>query len=108
MSHRAFEADPIIAMLRRQRAEGVWNYAMLSDARGVTGNPTVDEVARFRSEEAQCGPDGERPGPLLIIATDADLFRRACAYAILAGTHRPIHVVRERADAEAWLREQGF
>jgi len=68
----------------------------------------LDEIARLRSEDARSGPNGERPGPLVIIATDADLFRRACAYPVLAGTHRPINVVSDRNQAERWLREQGF
>jgi hypothetical protein len=108
VSDGPFDAEVIIDAFHRQQREGVWDYAMLSDVRHTTGTPTFEELARLRSEEAQGGTHGERPGPLVIIATSPTLFRRACAYAVLGAVNRPINVVEDRTEAERWLAEQGF
>lgn len=108
LSDGAFDADLIIAAFQRQHREGIWSYAMLSDIRLVKGNPTAEELERVRLAEVERSGDGCHPGPLVIVVANRVLFGRACAYAVLAGTNRPITVVRDRSEAEDWLREQGF
>ena len=102
------DVELFIEALDRQHREGIWNYAMLSDIRLVKGNPTAEELERVRLAEVERSADGRRPGALVVIVAHPVLFGRACAYAVLAGTNRPITVVRDRSEAEDWLREQGF
>ena len=105
VSDGPFDPDVFIDVLHRQCREGTWHYAMLSDARRITGIPTFDDLQRVQGEELNCGPNG---GPLVIIVQNWDLFRKACAYAVLVGASRRVNVVHDRTDAEQWLREQGF
>ena len=105
VSDGPFDPDVFIDVLHRQCREGTWHYAMLSDARRITGIPTFDDLERVQAEELNCGPYG---GPLAVIVTEENLFRRACAYAVLAGPHRPVNVVHDRTEAERWLMDQGF
>ena len=105
VSEGPFDPDVFIDAIHRQCREGIWHYAMLSDARGVTGTPTFEDLERVHAEELHCGLDG---APLVIIVENPALFRKACAYAVLAQVNRPVTVVTDRTEAERWLREQSF
>ena len=108
VSGGAFEADAIISALQRQRDDGSWHYATLSDARGVTGTATLADLERLCAVDSQPSPNGEPRGPLAIVVADPTLFRKACAYAILIGVHRKVNVFDDRNEAERWLLALGF
>jgi hypothetical protein len=71
----AFQTEDVLAIMARQRAEHTWTYAILYDLRGMTGDPTVDELRQLTSEAAELR-EGEGPrgpvalGPLIRPSTD--------------------------------------
>ena len=42
-----FQADDILAVMARQRAEHTWADGILYDLRGMTGEPTVTELRQL-------------------------------------------------------------
>src|ERR1700674_5117884 len=75
-----FAVADFLAVMERQRADGAWTYGMLSDLRGMTGEPAIDDLRQFLSEAARTT---EPRGPVAILATAPAIYRRACTYAAL-------------------------
>jgi hypothetical protein len=100
-----FLAAEGLAILQRNRDEGVGAYALLYDLSNLTGHPTVDDVKRFIEEELKSMPPNGVRGPVAIVASDEAIYRMSCAYAVL-GRHRiNIKVFREQVEAGAWLQQ---
>jgi hypothetical protein len=100
-----FQAAEGLAILQRNRAEGVGAYALLYDLSHLTGHPSVDDMKRFIEEELKnTTPNGVR-GPVAIVASEETIYRMACTYAVLGGHRLKIKVFRERVEADAWLRQ---
>src|SRR6266852_2740584 len=96
-----FAVADFLAVMERQRDDGAWTYGMLSDLRGMTGEPAIDDLRQFLSETARTT---EPRGPLAILATDPAIYRRACTYAALGrSTTLTIGVFRDLDKAEEWL-----
>jgi hypothetical protein len=104
----AFNTDEIMQVLERQRREGTSHFALLVDARLMTGEATFDDLDRIRAVETDPASNGEAPGPLAIVVTDRGLYRKACAYVMSTAMVRPAQVFEDRIEAERWLEEQGF
>ena len=101
----AFLAAEGLAILQRNRDEGVGAYALLYDLSNLTGHPSVDDMKRFIEEELKnTTPNGVR-GPVAIVATDEAIYRMACTYAVLGGDRIKIKIFRDRLEAVAWLRQ---
>jgi hypothetical protein len=47
-----FQANDLLAIMARQRAEHTWTYGILYDLRGMTGEPTVADLRQLMSEAA--------------------------------------------------------
>jgi len=45
-----FAVADFLAVIERQRGDGVWTYGMLCDLRGMTGEPAIDDLRQFMSE----------------------------------------------------------
>jgi len=100
-----FEPADILAVIERWRGEDVGAYGMLYDLRDMTGEPTIPDLRQFMSEAAQT----TRPrGPIAILATDPEIYRRACTYATLGRGTLTVEVFRNLDEAEQWLTVQGM
>jgi hypothetical protein len=95
-----FAVADFLAVMERQRADGAWTYGMLSDLRGMKGEPAIDDLRQFLSEAARTT---EPRGPVAILATDPAIYRRACTYATLGSGTLTVGVFRNLDDAEQWL-----
>jgi hypothetical protein len=95
-----FAVADFLAVMERQRDDGAWTYGMLSDLRGMTGEPAIDDLRQFMSEAARTT---QPRGPLAIVATDPVIYGRACTYATLARATLTVEVFRNLDEAEAWL-----
>src|SRR6202049_1723270 len=95
-----FAVADFLAVMERQRADGAWAYGMLSDLRGITGEPAIDDLRQFLSEAARTT---EPRGPVALLATDPVIYGRACTYAALTRSTLTIAVFRDWAEAEQWL-----
>jgi hypothetical protein len=98
-----FAVADFLAVMERQRDDGAWTYAMLSDLRGMTGKPAIDDLRQFLSEAARTT---EPRGPLALLATDPVIYGRACTYAALARATLTVEVFRNLDEAEQWLTAQ--
>jgi hypothetical protein len=98
-----FQVANAAMTLARQREEGAWGYALLADIRGMTTVPTVPVMRGLLSQAAAPGPNGERRGPLAVVATDAIAYRMGCVYSSLGGTQRTVQVFRDYTEALEWL-----
>lgn len=97
-----FSADDILRIFERMRADGTWSYGALYDLRQMAGRPSLSDLKRLREGAGQLGPGGEQAGPMAVLAIDATLYSRACAYAALGPPGR-FDVFSDRDEAEAWL-----
>jgi hypothetical protein len=95
-----FEPAEFSALIERRRREGTSAYGALYDLRRMTGCPTFDDLRLFMSEAAQTN---QARGPLAIVATDPDIYSRACTYATLGRGTVTVEVFRDRHEAEQWL-----
>jgi hypothetical protein len=86
-----FSVADFLAVMERQRDEGAWTYGMLSDLRGMTGEPAIDDLRQFLSEAARAT---EPRGPVALLATDPVIYRRACTYATLGSATLTVGVFR--------------
>ena len=98
-----FAVADFLAVMERQRDDGAWTYGMLSDLRGMTGEPAIDDLRQFLSEAARTT---EPRGPVALLATDPVIYGRACTYAALTRSTLTIAVFRDRGEAEQWLTAQ--
>src|SRR6202049_3753526 len=98
-----FAVADFLAVMERQRADGAWTYGMLSDLRGMTGEPAIDDLRQFMSEAARTT---QSRGPLAIVANDPVIYGRACTYATLARGTLTVEVFRNLDEAEQWLTAQ--
>src|SRR5712692_2865946 len=102
-----FEADDILAIAARQRAEHTWNYGILYDLRDMTGKPTVAELRQLMNKAATRQPGERLRGPVALLATDTTLYGRLCTCAVLGrSTTLSIEVFRDKSEAEPWLKAQ--
>jgi hypothetical protein len=98
-----FQGADVFDLLKRQHEDGTWTYGVLYDTRDQTGSPTVDELRMFLKLGSETNSDLQPRGPMALLASDATLYRVACAYEVLGGSGRNIAVFRDRGDAEEWL-----
>jgi hypothetical protein len=98
-----FSVADFLAVMERQRDERAWTYGMLSDLRGMTGEPAIDDLRQFLSEAARAT---EPRGPVALLATDPVIYRRACTYATLGSATLTVGVFRDLDEAEQWLTAQ--
>jgi hypothetical protein len=100
----AFQADEVLAIMSRQRAEGMWTYGTLYDLRHLAGHPTLADLRRIMSQAASRA-QGEQPrGRVALLATEPILYSRLCTYAALGqSTTLKIEVFRDLDEAERWL-----
>jgi hypothetical protein len=98
-----FAVADFLAVMERQRADGAWTYGMLSDLRGMTGEPAIDDLRQFLSEAARTT---EARGPVALLATDPVIYGRACTYAALTRPTLTVEVFRDLDKAEEWLTAQ--
>ena len=83
-----------------------WRYGMLFDLRGMTGEPTIDELRQIMSQSAARQPGTGARGPVAILATDPALYGRMCTYAALRRATLTIEIFRYLDMAEEWLTTQ--
>ena len=62
-------------------------------------------MKQFIQEELKNMPANGVRGPIAIVASDEDIYRMACTYAILGRDRIRIKVFREREEADAWMRQ---
>ena len=98
-----FAVADFLAVMERQRDDGAWTYGMLSDLRGMTGEPAIDDLRQFMSEAERTT---QPRGPVAILATDPVIYGRACTYAALTRATLTIEVFRDLDKAEQWLTAQ--
>jgi len=98
-----FAVADFLAVMERQRDDGAWTYGMLSDLRGMTGEPAIDDLRQFMSEAERTT---QPRGPVAILATDPVIYGRACTYAALTRATLTIEVFRDWDKAEQWLTAQ--
>ena len=99
-----FTPEDFRAILEQRRADKTEGYGILCDLRGMTGEPTIDDLGQFLSAAAQT----TRPrGSIAFLATEPLLYARACTYAIMGrSTEFTIEVFRDRIEADDWLTVQ--
>jgi hypothetical protein len=68
--------------------------------------PTIADLRQLMSEAVRRQPDEGPRGPVAILATDPELYRRACTYAALGRSRLTIDVFRDPNEAERWLTAQ--
>src|SRR5579863_8277472 len=83
-----------------------WRYGMLFDLRGMTGEPSIDELRQIMSQSAARQPGTGARGPVAILVTDPALYGRMCTYAALRRATLTIEVFRYLDKAEEWLTTQ--
>lgn len=98
-----FQTGDVMAFLEQHRLSDAWSYGMLYDLRGMTGQPTLEEQRALMSRGVQAG---RQRGPLAILVTDPEMYKKACAYAALGHAMLTIGVFRDAGEAEAWLAGQ--
>ena len=98
-----FAVADFLAVMERQRDDGAWTYGMLSDLRGMTGEPAIDDLRQFLSEAAR---NIQPRGPIAILATDPVIYGRACTYAALVRATLTVGVFHNVDEAEQWLTAQ--
>jgi hypothetical protein len=94
-----YQASEILAILERHGIEDDWSYGRLYDVRGLIGKPSVAELRRFSSLDAQHRPHG----PEAIVTSNPILYALACTYAALGRSTLTIEVFRDAKEAEQWL-----
>src|SRR5216684_8453798 len=100
-----FAVADFLAVMERQRGDGVWAYGMLYDLRGMTGEPAIDDLRQFMSEAERAT---QPRGPIAILAPDPVIYGRACTYAALTRATLTIEVFRDLDKAEQWLTAQAM
>jgi hypothetical protein len=103
--HGRFRVEDVLAIFARMRAEDVWSYAVLYDLRQMTGNPSIGDVRRILKTASAPTSDGQRPGPIAVVNSDAQLYAKACLYAAMRPPS-PFEAFRDLPEAEAWLARQ--
>jgi hypothetical protein len=83
-----------------------WRYGMLFDLRGMTGEPSIDELRQIMSQSAARQPGTGARGPVAILAIDPVLYSRMCTYATLRRATLTIEVFCFLDQAEEWLSRQ--
>jgi hypothetical protein len=96
-----FQTSDALEVLERHRTEGVWGYSALYDLRGMTGHPTNTDLRHVMKGQAVAS--GGPRGPVAIVATEQDLYAKACTYKALGESSLTIDVFRDQRDAELWL-----
>ena len=100
--------EDLTAVIERQAAEDVWQYAMLYDVRAVAAPLSVDATRRLVTLVAQLTlAHGER-GPVAIVCRSIEEFGMARMYSLLAESRANLdsNVFFELADAAVWLRDR--
>ena len=99
-----FRAEDTIEVLESLSQSGALTYGMLFDGRSMTGTPTVADVKPINDATT---PRVDRAvGPIAIVVTSPDLYRTACAYAVLARSRGGVvEVFRDLRAAEEWLAD---
>jgi hypothetical protein len=101
-----FQSADVFSFLQRQHDDGTWTYGVLFDTRGMTGQPTIEELRGFLTWRSETDSEQRPRGPLALLSTDASLYATACMCAALGGTTRNVEVFRDRDEADAWLAVQ--
>src|SRR5216683_367523 len=97
-----FQAEDMLMIVARQRAEHTWTYGILYDLRGMTGEATVADLRQLMGEPDR--QDEGLRGPVALLVTDQALYRRLCLYAALGRSATlTIGVFRDPSEAERWL-----
>jgi hypothetical protein len=96
--------DPAEAMgiLQKHRADRVWSYDVLYDIRQMTGTPDIQTMRDF-AEATSARPGEPKRGRVAILVSDPELYRKACAYALMTRRNMPVEVFNRKEEAEAWL-----
>jgi hypothetical protein len=99
----SFAPADFLAILERRRADKTEGYGILYDLRGMTSEPSVDDLRQFLSAAAET----TRPrGPIALLAEPAH-FIKACTYADMGrSTALAIEAFYDRGEAERWLTAQ--
>jgi hypothetical protein len=99
-----FASNEIAEVMRRHDAESAWELAMLWDLRQMTGHPTTDDLWSFSRAYAHDPQEpSRRRGPVAVVTTDIEMYRRACLYVVMARPRLDIDVFQSMDDAEQWL-----
>ena len=99
-----FQASDGFAAIQRHRAEDAWTYGVLYDLRELKGHPSLADLRQFMTEDAPSPAAEKGPrGPVAFVATDPELYRKACSYAELGRGKVTIEVFRVREEADRWL-----
>src|SRR5713101_5171433 len=80
----AFQTVDVLAVIDRQRIEGVWSCGLLYDLRAVIGYPTIEDLRQIMNHVEQSAPAERHRGPVAIVATNPILYGMLCTYAALA------------------------
>jgi hypothetical protein len=104
----AFDFREALEVISRLRHDGVSTYALLADARFMTGWPGIGELRDLIAASASLYPEGAARGALAIVAVHSIGYRVACAYASLASWRQTVRVFRNRDEAMNWLMAQAM
>jgi hypothetical protein len=102
----AFDVTEVLECLERHRLEGGWTFGLLYDLRLMVGQPSIEDLRLF-SRTMTPRPGEPQRGPVAILATDREMYARACAYTGLVQAPARVEVFRARDEAEAWLDANG-
>ena len=82
-----YKTSEFVEVIQRQRADDAWSYGLLYDLRRTTGHPAVADLRELTGSVASSGATETRRGPVAVLTSDPDLYRRACA--VPRPCHRP-------------------
>ena len=99
-----FSAAEIADVMRRHEADDAWELGVLWDLRGMTGQPTTDDLWSFSRAYAHDPRNPSRSrGPVAVVTTDSEMYRSACLYVVMARPRLDIDVFERLDEAEQWL-----
>jgi hypothetical protein len=99
----AFNANDMIAVIRRQRVEQAWSYGLLYDLRQMTSYPTLEDLRHVFAEGIQKHTPAEPRGPIAILTADPIAPGVARTYQALGQSKLIIEVFRDWDEADRWL-----
>jgi hypothetical protein len=95
--------DELLSQTDRQWVEGVWEYAVLYDARAISHSRPPDELQRLVDHTRVVG-GGKPRGPVgVAIPTRAETVRSGLDLAARAGPLRDIEILLNETQVKAWL-----
>jgi hypothetical protein len=98
-----FVFSELLDLVDRQRAEGVWTYAVLYDSRQKRQSSSVEQLLALVERVRTVG-GGQRRGPVgVALPLDTQRFESGVLFSVLAGHEWEIEVLLTDEQVDDWV-----